>query len=226
MPVTAITEHPRRKGRYVVDVDGREEAVVTAEALVEVGVRVGVQLSEGQREALRAATAEASLLDRALGLLGHRARSTRELKRRLKEKGEPSEAAIDAVIARLERAGLVNDADFARQVARSKVVGQGASKRRARQELFKRGVGRDVADEAIAQVYEDESVEPMELAERAARKRLKSLAGLDSATRRRRLYGFLARRGYESDEIRSAMDAVLGRGGAEGSADGQDTTEE
>ena len=31
---------------------------------------------------------------------------------------------------------------------------------------------------------------------------------LEPAVRRRRLYAFLARRGYESEDIRAAMDAV------------------
>jgi regulatory protein len=212
--VTSITEHPRRKGRYVVDVDGREAAVLTAETLSTLGVRVGAALGEAQFEALRQASAEVAVLDRALNLLAHRARSARELRRRLVQKGEPP-ALIDAALERLERMGLIDDAEYARQVARSKVMAQGASKRRVRQELFKRGVSSDLADAAIDEVYEDEAVDPGEIVERAARKRLKALAGLDPETRRRRLYGFLARRGYESDEIRAAMATVLGEADAD-----------
>lgn len=211
MRITSIVEHPRKPGRYVVDLDGREGAVLSAEWVAELKLRIGAELSEPQLDALRRASAEVALLDRALNLLAHRARSARELRRRLRERDAP-DALVDATIARLEQLGLVNDADYARQVARSKVVGQGASKRRVRQELFKRGVAGELADDAIAQVYEEESVEPGELAERAARKRLKALGGLDPATRRRRLYAFLARRGYEADEIRAAMDAVLAEG--------------
>ena len=43
----------------------------------------------------------------------------------------------------------------------------------------------------------------------AARKRLKALASLDAATRRQRLYAFLARRGYESDVVRRVLAEVL-----------------
>jgi regulatory protein len=44
--------------------------------------------------------------------------------------------------------------------------------------------------------------------ERAARRKLRSLAKLDPATRRRRLYAFLARRGYDGEDIRRTMAAV------------------
>jgi len=40
--VTQITEHPRKPGRYIIDVDGREFAIVNADALVDIKVRPGV----------------------------------------------------------------------------------------------------------------------------------------------------------------------------------------
>jgi regulatory protein len=47
-----------------------------------------------------------------------------------------------------------------------------------------------------------------------AHKRVRTLAKLDPATRRRRLYGFLARKGYDGDKIRLAMQRVLNAGEA------------
>jgi regulatory protein len=78
------------------------------------------------------------------------------------------------------------------------------------QELFRRGVDRDVADAAIAETFEEEAVDEDLLVERAARKKLRALAGLDAPTRDRRLYAFLARRGFDGDAIRRAMKKVTG----------------
>ena len=205
--ITRITEHPRKPGRYVIDVDGREFAVVTADALAAVKAHVGVVVDGRLAAQLREANELTAAYDRALDLLAFRARSARELHRRLVQKGVTTERA-DRVIAKLREVGLVDDADFARQLARSKVSG-GASKRRLHQELFKRGVARDVADEAVEEVLEDENVDEVAVAERVARKRLPSLAKLDAPTRRRRLYGFLARRGHDSETIREVMARVL-----------------
>jgi len=208
--ITRITEHPRKAGRYVVDVDGREFAVVSADALAEIKVHVGVTVDEARAAKLRDAGELAATYDRALNLLAFRARSASELRRRLIQKGEAA-ARVDRVIERLREVGLVNDADFARQLARSKVSG-GASRRRVHQELFKRGVARDVADEAVGEVMEDEQVDEVAVAERVARKRMPSLAKLDPQSRRRRLYSFLARRGHDGDVIREVMARVLDRG--------------
>ena len=209
--VTQITEHPRKPGRYVIDVDGQEFAVVSADALAETKTRIGVVLDDSRAAQLREASDVTEAYDRALNLLAFRARSARELQRRLIQKGVTADRA-DKVIARLREVGLIDDADFARQVARSK-VSSGASRRRLHQELFKRGVARNVADEAVDQVIEEENVDEVAVAERVARKRLPLLSGADAPTRRRRLYGFLARRGHDSDTIRQVMDRVLGEGG-------------
>ena len=205
--VTQISEHPRKPGRYIVEVDGREFAVVNLDAITETKTKIGVVIDDARAAQLREAGEVVATYDRALNLLAFRARSSRELSRRLKEKGASAEC-IEQVITKLRDAGLVDDADFARQVARSKVSG-GASKRRVQQELFKRGVERDVADEAVSEVLADENVDMVAVAERVARKRLPSLASADPQSRRRRLYAFLARRGHDSETIRTVMDRVL-----------------
>jgi regulatory protein len=197
--VTQITEHPRKPGRYVIDVDGREFAIVNADALVNTKVRPGIVIDDVRAAQLREAGDFVEAYDRALNLLAFRARSSRELHRRLVQKGTPPERA-EQVIAKLRDAGLIDDADFARQLTRSKLAG-GSSRRRVHQELFKRGVSREVAHAAVDEVVEDEGLSDETSIERVARKKWRTLAELDPPTRRRRLYGFLARRGFDSDDV-------------------------
>ena len=116
---------------------------------------------------------------------------------------------VDAAIERLRGAGLLDDSSYARQLARSKALGAGQSRRRIVQELAKRGVTRTIADAAIAEVFEEESVDEAAAIERVARKKLKTLAKLDAVTQKRRLYAFLARRGYDSDAIGTAIRAAM-----------------
>jgi regulatory protein len=141
-------------------------------------------------------------------MLAARARSATELRRLLVRKGEPA-VHVDAAIQRLQSQGYLDDAEFARQFARSKVMGAGHARFRLRQELARRGVARDIADAAIDEVLTDESVDESAIVSELARKKLRSLASADAPTRRRRLYGFLSRRGYDPDAIRRALDEVL-----------------
>src|SRR3954466_12328123 len=108
---------------------------------------------------------------RALDMLEARARGVAELRRLLIRKGEP-EADVDAAIERLRASGLLDDANFARQLTRSKALGAGMSRRRIAQELAKRGVDRAVTNEAIDEVFDDEGVNEEVSIERIARKKL------------------------------------------------------
>lgn len=141
-----------------------------------------------------------STYERALDMLEARARATDELRRLLVKKGEPP-ADVDAAIERLRAAGLLDDANFARQLTRSKALGAGLSRRRIQRELTTRGVARRTADEAIEDVFDEEGIDEAASIERVARKKLRTLTKVDDAKRKRRLYGFLARRGYDSDDI-------------------------
>jgi regulatory protein len=149
-----------------------------------------------------------STYDRALDMLEARARGVVEMRRLLLKKGEP-EPEVDAAIARLQENGLLNDANYAHQFARSKALGAGHSRRRLQQELTKRGVAREVSEPAIEAVFDEEGVDEEASIEKVARKKLRMLTKVDDDTRKRRLYTFLARRGYESDDISRVMRVVL-----------------
>ena len=141
----------------------------------------------------------------ALRMLERRSHSRSELARRLAEKGHLPEVAAET-IERLVGAGLVNDAIYAGQVARTYLVGRRSSVRRVQQEMMRRGIERTLADDAIAEVRADEGLETEDASvERAARQKLKSLTELDPLTRARRLTGFLARRGFSGEVIRAAL---------------------
>ncbi len=150
---------------------------------------------------------ERSVYDQALTLLGFRARSVAELRRKLLQKGAPADEVED-VIRRLQDQKLLDDADFARQFARNKLLGPGVSRFRIVQELARKGVSRELADRAIEELRADDGIDSARAIHRVAQKKWVSLAKLGDFTRRRRLYAFLARRGYSPDEISAAMRAL------------------
>jgi regulatory protein len=154
---------------------------------------------------------ERSVYDQALTLLGFRARSVTELRRKLLDKGAPADE-VEQVIRKLHDQHLLDDADFARQFARNRILGAGVSRFRIVQELSRKGVSREIADRAIAELREEDGVDAAQEIHRVARKKWESLARLDDFTRRRRTYAFLARRGFSPDEISAAMRAIDAEG--------------
>jgi len=144
----------------------------------------------------------------ALNLLSARPYAVRALHRKLIQKEYPAADADDAV-RRLVDAGLLDDAKYAEQYARSKIVSSGTSKRRLQQDLYRKGIKPDVATSAIAQVIDDEEIDTAAVVERVARKKLAQLGDLEPLVLRRRLFGFLARRGYDVDEIKRVVSSLV-----------------
>ncbi|HZA27175.1 MAG TPA: regulatory protein RecX [Actinomycetota bacterium] len=146
-----------------------------------------------------------SAKDRALGLLGHRARSRSELSRRLLRAGYPEEEAKEA-LDDLEAVGLVDDERFARELAAHEIQRRGSGRRLAISALRGAGVNAEVAERVVEEMG---PVDEEARAEEMARARLGRLSGLDEATAHRRLVSFLSRRGYEGAVARAAAFRVL-----------------
>jgi regulatory protein len=143
----------------------------------------------------------------ALNLLAARPYASRALHRKLIQK-KYSAADADDVIRRLVDNGLLNDERFAEQYARSKMLSTGASKRRLTQDLYRKGIKGDVATNAIANVIDQDEIDPAAVIERVARKKLAQLGNLEPVVLRRRLFAFLARRGYDLDEIKRVVSSL------------------
>lgn len=138
--------------------------------------------------------------DRALGLLGHRARSRAELSQRLIQAGyDPEE--VTAALDDLEAVGLVDDERFARELAAHQLRQRGSGRRLAITALRRAGVNIEMAERVVDQTAPDDEESR---AEELARERLGRLRGLDDVAAHRRLVSYLLRRGYDGEVARGA----------------------
>ena len=179
---------------------------LSLDAIQRLGLYLGRDV-EGMEERMALEAMELTVRDRALAMLAFRGRSADELARALVRKGA-ERPVVQRVIDRLREQGLLDDALFAQAYTRARVLGANHSRRRVQQDLARKGVARDVSDAAIAAVFDEEGVDQGALVEAAARKKLRLLATQEPVVRRRRLYAFLARRGYDGHDIRRAMEAL------------------
>lgn len=107
---------------------------------------------------------EAALYEYAVSALGRRMRTVVELSRLMRrrvEPGEPGQAKISAVIARLKEYGFLNDADFAANYARLRQENASFGKRRVRQDLAMKGVKSEVIASTLDVAYEDVNEEAL-----------------------------------------------------------------
>ncbi|MHB8575816.1 MAG: regulatory protein RecX [Dehalococcoidia bacterium] len=183
-------------------VDGDHWLDVHREVALEAGLRRGDTADESLRLRLTAADEARRAYEAALSLLSYRPRAEGELRQRLQRKGLGSDA-IEAALVRLRNAGLVNDEQFARGWVSSR--GAGASAKgsvRLTAELRSKGVAPDVVLGAVSDLDEIEQAISVALV------RAQRLKGLPYQEFRRRLGGFLQRRGYGYEAITAAVKAA------------------
>ena len=142
-------------------------------------------------------------------LLAARPRTQEELRQALRRKGFDDETS-EALLGKLDRAGLVNDAEFAELWVKSRHANQGLSRTALVAELRRKGVDDEVAREALDEIDPEHEVEA---ARSLVRRKLRSLSDLDQQVAVRRLTGMLARKGYPPTVafrvIREELDADL-----------------
>ena len=204
--ISGILPASRHAGRFEILIDGVVFATLSLDAIERLHLRVGRSVL-GLEGEIESEAAHLAVYDRALNMLACRARSCAELTRALVRKGA-ERPVVDRAIARLREHGLIDDAEFAQAFTRARVLGANHSRRRVQQELARKGVAREVIDAAIDAVFEEEGVDQGDLVEVVARRKLRTLATLEPHVRRRRLYAFLARRGYDGEDIRRAMEEI------------------
>jgi regulatory protein len=137
--------------------------------------------------------------------LSAQARTRHELGQALRAKDVPPEIA-DQVLDRMEDVGLVDDAAFAQDWVDSRQQRRGLSRRALNRELKHRGVSQDQIDDALSGVG---SAQEYSAALELARRRHRSMGELPRDVARRRLAGALARRGFGSSIITSALAEVV-----------------
>ena len=139
-------------------------------------------------------SAESEARNIVLNQLNFMPRSRKELETTLiKRHVEPDVAK--AVLDRFEEIGMVDDAAFAELLIRSRCNTKRVSRSVLRQQLRQKGVDQEIIEDALMVITDgDELRMATELVERKAR----AMSRLEPEVRKRRLFGLLARKGYNT----------------------------
>jgi regulatory protein len=186
--ITAIEPQKRNPDRLNIYLDG--EFAFGLNRLTAAWLKVGQNLTPEKAKALQESDALETAYQRALFFMSFRPRSLDEVRQKLK-KLEIPEAAIETTLARLQEEGLANDERFARMWVENRGTFRPRSHRLLQMEMRQKGLPEESIQAALSTSPSDE-----ELALEAGRKKAWQLANLPRLDFRRKLQGFLARRGF------------------------------
>ena len=135
-----------------------------------------------------------------LAMLARRELSTAQVEQRLERKGFGPDQ-IAAAVGRLQRAGALDDERTAQALARRSAHVRMYGRLRALREIEGRGIGRDLARQAVDAVYGE--LDEQDLLERVLARRVGR--PLDSRAALRRVYQQLVRQGFDAAAALSAL---------------------
>ena len=198
--ITSIEVQKRNPRRANVYVDG--EFVLGLAMIEALKLSKGQVLSDADIEGLRLVDEKERAHEATLNFLSYRPRNEQEVRRRLQKKDFMPEAVDDA-IARLLRAGLIDDEAFARYWVENREQHRPRGAYALRHELRQKGIESRIVDELVEQIDEDAN------AYLAATKRLSRWQRLDPSVRRRKMSDYLRRRGFSYDVVLRVWERLI-----------------
>ena len=136
--------------------------------------------------------------ERILYLLGDMDRSESDIRQKLTGNGYTS-TYIDSAIEQVKAYGYIDDRRYAISYAKSLIDGRHAGPALIRQKLYSKGISRDIIDSIETELQFDES-EQIEAALLRKNFTKEDVVNSDYDTRRK-LYGYLMRKGFSSSAI-------------------------
>ena len=205
--VTSIRAQKKAHDRVSVFLDGAFAFGIHRDLLLEFDIAKGKKLSVEQQRKILERDAYFRARAVAFRYLSYRERTATEIRRRLR-RDDYAPTVIDDVVHDLEKAGYVNDRDFAIKYAAGRFETRGHGPMRVRSDLRRKGVKRAAVEDALEEVYsENDAV--FERARQMGDKRWSRLANeSDVLKRKKKVYDYLARRGFSFEMARRIVEEL------------------
>lgn len=216
LTITQLTSGVRDQNRVNVFVNGKFSFSLDARQVVDLGVKVGKQITTEELAELQAASEFGKLYQRSLEWVLTRPRSVwetqdylkrRQLKRaqlnrkrahdKLKPLPEIQTSAIELVMERLIERGYVDDLRFAEYYVENRFTKKGISTKRLKMELAKKHIAGDIIDQVMQDSARNEEGELRKMIE-------KKRARYDDE----KLLAYLVRQGFDYQLVKDTISAL------------------
>lgn len=203
MKITKI-ESQKNKNRVNVYIDENFAFGIDIEILYKYSLEVDMEIDESFIKDVLQGEEQNRANNYALNLLSYRWRSECEIRNSMNTKGY-SQDTIDNTIKFLKEQELIDDRRFAESFIKDKINFRDWGSYRLKQELFSKGVSKNIVDEVIEKYCDDEFERAMNLAS----KKIKSYKNDDKNAIYRKLGGYLQRKGYSYDVVSKVLKEIL-----------------
>lgn len=197
-----LTTSPGKNGKIHIYVDGEYRATVDSDFWYSEKYRHLKNIDEEELTELLSTVSFRRAYNKGLDFLSRRLYGTKELEKKLCEKGHDKEA-VKKAIARLKELRLLDDGEYANALARELYERKGYGKSRISRELQFRGIDREIVENALDTLDNDPQKRIILLVKK------KYSNKLDDEKGRARTIQSLMRLGYSYSDIKSALNSIF-----------------
>ena len=202
--ITKIEVQKRNPKRRSVFIDGEFAFGLDEEVLYKSGLKKGESLTQQRIGEITEEERKKEAKDAALRFLSFRRRTEKQVREKLKKK-EFDEKIIKATIDKLKEFDLINDLEFATCWVKDRLAYKPRGKKLLKQELWKKGIRKDIIEQVTEELCQDEDKSALELVEKI-KKRYKNL---EPKVAKRRMFNLLLRRGFSYGTVNRALQSIL-----------------
>ena len=199
MKITKIVSYGTKNKFFKIYAGGQYTISLPAEIIARFSLKEGSEIDVDEIEKLTEAALVRRARERLLYSLDRRLHSEKELREKLAR--DYSKRIIDLAIAEISKLGLINDEAFARAFCEQRMNVNKKGPYMVLQELYKRGVERELAKAVVDEIYGQDDGE-MKSALAAAQKYKKEL---DTPKGKQKLFAALCRKGFSYGTVKKVM---------------------
>lgn len=205
--ITKVERQKKNSKRYSVFINDEFAFGVHEDILIKYELLKGKELDDAFIDDVIKAKEQNKANSYSLKLLSYRARSQKEIEKKMQQKGYEEETILNT-IKYLIKCGYIDDRQFTYSFIKDKSNLKKYGKRRIQMELIQHGIDKDIIQELIEELMNnnDEYERALEL---AIKKINTSYKKNDKKTQYSKLAGFLQRRGYDISTIKKVLQEVL-----------------
>lgn len=211
--ITSVEPQKKNLHRFNIFLDGQFAFGADEDLVVDRRLVVSKEISDEDLEQILFEAEVGKLMERMYRLFNIRQRSEKEVrnylrnlsfKRKVKGKEEISDMVIDSLIDKLKSKRMINDEEFAKAWMESRTRKYGLN--RVKQELFSKGLGREVIEQVMDQ---PRGQDQEQLAKKLLQKKIERWKNLPNLEFRKKAYEYLLRRGFEYSVVKDIVENFL-----------------
>lgn len=204
--ITKIEVQKKNNFRYSLFSEDGFVLGISESVLISHNIKAGTVLTQSLYSKIEADENEYKIKDYLIKLLARRDHASFELLQKASKKGYDT-TKINEVIEKLENKGYIDNKGFALKYTKDKFKFNKWGSNKIRNELFRKKINSSYIEDAINEVFGKDEIK--EVLIELTLKRKASLLRTEPEKRKKKLFDFLVRKGYDIQIVLKEIDSLL-----------------